>query len=272
MDVTMASPKGISAQNRNMLTALNAKLRGPFTARDAAMEIGYTVRGARRFLAYLAERGWLVRVSHGLYAPVPLDTFEPSEWRVDPWVVASKLYGPYYYIGGWSACEHWGLTDQLFNSTVVFTARRIRERKVEVQGLPMRLARTSQANIFGTRSAWRDNSRIQLSDASRTVVDILNSPTLGGGIDHVAEAVRSYFESERRDDAALEGYIRRLGNRAVFKRLGYLLEFLDIEADDLIAKCQAGKSSGIALLDPGSPASGPTRRRWNIRLNAAGLL
>ena len=272
MTITKVVPKGISGQKRNLLTVLNAKLNGPFTAREAAIELGYTVEGARRFLAYLAERGWLVRVSRGLYATVPLDTFEPSEWRIDPWVVASKLYGPSYYIGGWTACECWELTDQLFNSTVVFTTRRIRDKEVEVQGLTMRLARTNHGKIFGTKALWRDNTRVEVSDASRTVVDILNSPMLGGGIDHVANVLVAYFESEWRDDVALERYIRRLGNRAVFKRLGYLLEFLEVKADSLLASCYEGKSAGIALLDPDSPPSGPTLRRWNVRLNATGLL
>ena len=235
------------------------------------MALGYTVGGAQRFLAYLAARGWLVRVHRGLYATVPLDSVEPSEWRIDPWVVASKLYGPSYYLGGWTACEYWGLTDQIFNSTVVFTTRRIRNREVEIQGFPVLLAHTNHENIFGTRSVWRDNSRVTLSDASRTLVDVLDNPSLGGGIDHVADVLRAYFESERRDDIELDAYIRRLGNRAVFKRLGYLMEVLNIKAPELILKCQADKSAGVALLDPGLPARGPTRRRWNIRVNATGL-
>ena len=64
----------------------------------------------------LAERGWLVRARHGLCTPVPLDAATPADWVDDPWLIAAKLY-PTGYVGGWSACEHWGLTDQLFPSS-----------------------------------------------------------------------------------------------------------------------------------------------------------
>ena len=99
---------------------------------------------------------------------------------------------------------------------------------MEIQGLPMRLAHTRHKNIFGTRPVWRDNIRVEVSDAARAVVDILNSPTLGGGIDHIAEVLAAYFESEWRDDATLESYVWRLGNRAVFRRLSHLLESLGV--------------------------------------------
>ena len=268
MTVTDVTPKGISTGNRNLVTALNAEFGAPFTAGEAAPVLGYTPGGARRFLAYLAERGWLVRVHHGLYATVPLDASDPAGWLIDPWIVASKLYGPSYYLGGWTACEYWDLTEQIFNSTVVFTTRRIRSREKEIQGFPLRLKHTTSDKIFGTRSAWRDRNRVMLSDPTRTLVDVLDDPSLGGGIRHVADVLRAYFESEHRDDDLLSDYILRQGNRTVFKRLGYLLEAMDIEAPLLIQKCQAGMSAGVGLLDPSLPARGPVRRRWNIRVNA----
>ncbi len=268
MTVTKKPPKGISANNRNLLAALHASFKGPFTVAEAAAALNDTSGGARRFLAYLAERGWLVRIHQGLYATVPLDVVDPAEWRIDPWVVASKLYGPSYYLGGWTACEHWDLTEQLFNSTVVFTTRRTRGKQKEIQGFPVRLRHTAHNKIFGTRSIWRDNDRVKLSDPSRTLVDVLAYPPLGGGIRHVSDVLQAYFDSEVRDDSLLEDYIRRLGNHAVFKRMGYLLEILEIEAPQLIRNCLSGKSAGVSLLDPGLSVRGKVRRRWNLRLNA----
>ena len=48
--------------------------------------------------------------------------------------------------------------------------------------------------------------------------------------------VRAYFTSEHRDDRRLVEYGRRLGNQTVFKRLGFLVERLGIEAPDLLAE------------------------------------
>ena len=127
---TDTMPKGISGRNRRLLTLLHRSFAAPFSVQEAAAALCFAVPRTQRFLAYLAERGWLVRVHRGLYAPVPLDAEAPSEWKEDPWVVAAKLFGPSYYIGGWTACEHWDLTEQIFRETVVFTTRRVRSKEV----------------------------------------------------------------------------------------------------------------------------------------------
>ena len=271
MVTTSPAPKGISTRNRQLLTLLNRGFAGPFSVREAAIALDYTIDEARRFLAYLAARGWVVRVSRGFYATVPLDAIEPTEWREDPWLVASKVFGPACYIGGWTACEHWNLTDQLFNTTVLFTARKVRSTEADVQGSPLRIRHTRSDNIFGTRAVWRGQSRVDVSDPSRTLVDVLDSPELGGGIRHVAEVLEAYFDSEHLDESLLLEYGGRLGNRTVFKRLGYLIEVLDIEAPGLVQECRDQISAGMSLLDPSLPRRGHSRRRWNLRLNATVL-
>lgn len=126
---------------------------------------------------------------------------------------------------------------------------------------------TSQEKMFGTRPVWRDRTRVNLSDPSRTLVDVLDDPSLGGGIRHIVGMVNTYFSSEHRNDALLEDYIRQVGNRTGFKRLAYLLETLEVHAPVLLQACEKGVSSGVSLLDPGMPAQGPVLRRWNLRVN-----
>jgi predicted transcriptional regulator of viral defense system len=114
---------------------------------------------------------------------------------------------------------------------------------------------------------WRGQLRVAVSDPSRTIVDLLDEPALGGGIRHVAEMVEQYFAGELRADEQLLDYAQRLGNRTVFKRLGYLLESLGVDAPELVAACLNRQSSGITDLDPAVPATGHISTRWNLRLN-----
>ena len=250
-----------------MLTSLYRSVTGPFSVQEAADALSLSIPRAHRFLAYLAQRGWLVRVCRGLYAPIPLDAINPGDWREDPWVVASKLFGPDYYIGGWTACEHWDLTEQIFRETLVVTTKQVRSKEVDIQGFPFRIRRTSPRKTFGTKPVWRDQTRVYVSDPSRTVVDVLDDPTLGGGIRHIADMVHTYFRGEHRDDTLLEDYARRVGNRTSFKRLGYLLETLDVHAPSLLQACETSVSSGIGLLDPSLPHEGPVVWRWRLREN-----
>ncbi len=260
--------KGISQRNRELLTELHLATTGPFDVRQAGQALGPEPPRAHRLLAYWASRGWLTRIRRGLYATVPLEAKHPEEWRQDPWVVAAKIFAP-LYIGGWSACEHWGLSDQLFRVTIIVTAKAVRARHVTVQGFPFWLRRVRPAKLFGTRSVWRERIPIPVSDPTRTVVDLLDDPGLGGGIREVSGVLRTYLESSDRNDDLLLQYIEQLGNRAVFKRLGYLLEIISADVPAILDMCRRSKSAGVSLLDPSLPPKGPVLRRWNLRVNAA---
>lgn len=260
------APLGISARNRAQLATLHARQPGPFRASDAAAVLGLGIQRVRRLLSYLCQRGWLVRIRRGLYATVPLDTRDPAEWREEPWLVASREFGP-CYISGWSACEHWHLTDQIFRAIVVVSIRKLRSREVVIQHTKFLLRVRSPEKLFGTSRVWLHGASVDVADPSRTILDILDDPKIGGGIRHVAEVVAEYFESRHRDDARLLRYIERLGNRSVHKRLGYLLEALSIDAPELLQSCFELKSKGLSRLDPGVSANGRILRRWNLRVN-----
>jgi predicted transcriptional regulator of viral defense system len=199
---------------------------------------------------------------------VPLDARTSGEWSEDPWVVASRLFDP-CYIGGWSACEHWGLTEQIFRTILVVTARPVRNREAELQGVPYRLTVRAKETLFGTAPVWRGQSKVAVSDPSRTIVDILDDPRLGGGIRTCADIVHEYLASEHRDDELLIAYGDRLGNRTVFKRLGFILERTGEPATELIAACLDRRSAGLGKLDPSGADKGRIVRRWGLRANVS---
>ena len=216
-------------------------------------------------LAYLASRSWLSRVRRGLYTAVPLGASSPGDWHEDPWVVAVKTFAP-CYIGGWSACEHWELTEQMFRDVVVFTAQSTRSAEKQVQGTTFRLRHRPESLHFGTRAVWRNRTRVAVSDPSRTIADILDSPELGGGIRHVADIIVEYFSGEHTKVRDLVEYLDRLGNRTAFKRLGYILESIGM-VSDIVPLCRERISKGLSALDPTVAQPGRISKRWNLRIN-----
>ena len=263
----MRVAKGIGEKNRELLDLLHRKSTGPFTVADAAVLLGLERTKSRRLLAHLATCGWLSRIRQNTYAPVPLGATSPTDWREDPWVVAAKTFTP-CYLGGWTACEHWGLTEQLFRGVVVMTGKRPRKSTLEVQGTSFHLKFMSDEKRFGTKTVWRGQTQIQISDPSRTVIDMLDDPGVGGGIRQIADVLASYFGEPARNDAQLLEYARRLGNRTVFKRLGYLLEACGIDAPAVAEACHKEMSTGLSLLDPTAKPAGRILKRWNLRVNA----
>jgi len=262
----MNEGRGILEDNRGLLEELHRGFPGPFSTSEAARVWGLERSRARRLLAHMAEQGWLARLRRDLYITVPLGATTPREWRADPWVVAATVFAP-CYLGGWTACEQWGLTEQLFRDVVVVASRHITPRTQVIQETAFKIKVTSSERFFGLADVWRGPVRVPMSNPSRTIVDLLDDPRLGGGMRHIADVVTEYVQGELRNDEELLRFSDHLGNRTVFKRLGFLIETLSLDAAEVVAACKERMSSGLTLLDPSGPNGGRIYRRWGLRLN-----
>ncbi|MBU1809378.1 MAG: type IV toxin-antitoxin system AbiEi family antitoxin domain-containing protein [Candidatus Omnitrophica bacterium] len=263
----MKTTSGIDKKNRKLLDSLNRFGKNLFSVKDAAEIMELPIKNARLYLSYFERRGWLSRIKPGLYISVPLGIVNPQEYKENPWIVANKVFSP-CYIGGWSAAEHWDLTDQIFSSIFVFTGRLFRKKDVKIQSTDFVLKLVRMKNIRHTKSVWIENVKVQVSDPTQTIVDMLDDPAVGGGIRHVAEIVKNYFNSEHRDDSGLLKYISENNNRTIHKRLGHIIETLNIQAPNLIEVCRKNISAGYSILDPTIKNKGTFNRKWNLRVNA----
>lgn len=244
---------GLRAASREQLAAVLRHSKGTIAADDAAKALKVDRAAASRLLAGWATRGWLARVRRGVFVAVPLESSTADIALDDAWVVADKLFAP-CYIGGWSAAQHWGFTEQLSRSILVFTTRRPRARSVEARGSVFIVRTLKERAMFGLKQVWRGKTRLQLSDPTRTMVDMLDTPALGGGIRSVIEMLGAYFASPHRDPKLLIRYADRLGNKAVFKRLGYIAAIHLEGPPEIVKACRARLSAGNAKLDPKLPA------------------
>ena len=258
------SSHGISSSGRAELATVTGRRRFISPA-DAAAELGIDPPVAARKLAHWAEQGWLRRVRRGLYIAVPVEAEHPEGWSQDAILVANAVWSPCYFTG-WTAAGHWSLTEQIFRTTIVKTAQRVRASEVRLLDADYLLTHIPEDQMaWGVESLWQEEVRLHIADPARTVVDILDVPRIGGGIRHAAEILSAYLDEH--DALRLVGYAERLGNRAVFKRLGYLVETLGLDEPELIAACKERLSTGVALLDPDGPPEGPRVPAWGIRAN-----
>jgi len=238
----------------------------PFSIDQATETLGLPRTKVRSLLRYWCSRGWLSRLRRGIYITVPLEASNPSEWQEDPWVVAGTIFAP-CYIGGWSAAEHWDLTEQIFSDIIVFTQLPVRDRAPVVKRTRYVLTKVPEDKFFSLGPVWRNSVKVLLSSPSRTVADVLNAPRLGGGIKHIAEIIREYFVGEHRDDEELRSCLEKLNNRTAMKRLGFILETLEVEAPEIVAFCLDNISAGYSKLDPSVRVRGRLVRRWNLDVN-----
>lgn len=258
------SLSGISANGRaELATVLSVGRRfvRPEHVADA-LQVGSDE--AAKKLSRWAAQGWLRRVRRGLYIGVPVEAAHPSSWSEDPLVVAAEVW-PCYFTG-WTAANEWALSDQVFRTTVLKTTSRVRASAVRLLDHDYLISSTNEQDMrWGMKSQWKYESRLRFADPARTVIDILDAPKLGGGMRHGAEILGAYLDEH--DPATLVDYGDRIGNRAVFKRLGYSIEAMQRDLPTVVSACRDRVSAGISALDPDGPIAGRTSTRWGLRIN-----
>ena len=241
---------------------------GLITVESASTALRLPAKVASARLSRLGRSGWARRVRRGLYLILPLEA-EPGKNTTndDPWVLARELFSP-CYIGGWSAAEHWGLTEQLFRSTLVVTGAPTRSKEARFMGNDFRLFRVQPSQLTnGVIKVWRGAERIDVSSAERTLVDCLCTPELGGGTRHLAQMLREYLESDKKDVNRLIAVAKKSASGAAWKRLGYLAEVLGPDHETLTTVAARHLSEGLARLDPSVTKRGRLIKRWRLWVN-----
>jgi predicted transcriptional regulator of viral defense system len=249
--------------SRSRLAAVLRRGGDLITVDDAVAALNVTRTVAAKSLARWEQQHWLKRLRRGLYAPVPLALSHDEQVLEDPWALVPELFDP-AYIGGATAAHHWDLTEQLFRTIFVYTARPVRRTEEVIQETAFQLRHIEVSRIFGTKMIWRGRRKIQISDLHRTIIDLLDDPSSGGGIRHVEDCLRAYFAHKDVDVGRLIEYGDKFGNGAVFKRLGFLGERLNAPPA-LIAACSERLTTGNARLDP-ALESPRLVRRWRLRI------
>lgn len=263
MDELQPIPKG-----RGQLSRVLQSAGEIISIEDVTTTLQMDRRQATKLLARWNTQGWIKRLQRGLYAPVPIASLGQSQVLDDPWLIVPTLFGP-AYIGGWTAAEHWGLTEQIFRGVCVLTARSVRGKKKTIQGIDFSLRRISKRAMFGTKPLWRGRVKVEISNPAKTIIDMLDDPAIGGGIRHVSDCLEKYFSEKKGTAEELISIGERLANGAVFKRLGFLAERRG-GPDQLIEGCRERLTAGNAKLDPAVP-SRKLIKRWRVLVPSSWL-
>lgn len=258
----MTKISGLGKVDRKRLAEVIRGTKGTVSVSEATQILTTSSSDAAKMLARWASKGWLSRVRRGLYVPVPLESRTADVSLEDPWLIAERLYSP-CYIGGWTAAEYWDLTEQIFRTIVVMTLQKPRDRNPIIKETTFLVRTVSEKVMFGLKPIWRGQVKVSVSDPTRTILDILSDPQLGGGLRSAVDIFVNYLKSENKNIELVIEYAKRLGNGAVFKRLGFLLEQFFPEEKSGIKICQGMLTKGNAKFDPKFTAN-KLITRWRL--------
>ena len=156
----MSQIAGISGRRRSDLARVLSSTRNFITPDDVVTALELDPDTAAKRLARWAKDGWLRRVRRGLYIAVPVGVTNPSSWTDDALVVANEVW-PRCYFSGWTSANYWGLSEQVFRSTIVRTTARVRESPATLLDHDYLVSHVSEESLtWGLSTEWHGATRL----------------------------------------------------------------------------------------------------------------
>jgi predicted transcriptional regulator of viral defense system len=263
----MKEISGLGKLDRKRLGEIIRRTKGIIGVEEASDILKVTSTDAAKMLSRWSKKGWLARISRGVYIHIPLESRTLDIPLEEPWIIAERLFAP-CYIGGWSAAQHWDLTEQIFRSVVVMTKQNPRNHTPIIRGTKFILRTISDKAMFGISPVWKGQVKVSVSNPTKTIIDMLNDPRIGGGIRSTVDMFINYMKSKDKNIDLLIEYTKRLGNGAVFKRIGFLLENYAPDEKSAINTCKSQLTKGNVKLDPKLGAD-KLVTRWRLWIPAS---
>jgi len=248
------------------LDKINEQNKKCFTIDEAYLLLSDSAKdNVKRMLSNMTKRGLLMRVKEGLYYLIPFDqdakTFMP-DWHL---IAGYLVNDAKHYIGYFSALQIHNLTTQPNLREQIVVNKQIKPSTLFVKEIPFQFVYHNEKHFFGNKKTWIDSfNRVQCSDLEKTIIDCLFKPGYAGGITEITKAI--YKIKDKIDYSKILQYAKRFDSQAVIKRLGFLLELLEIK-HCAIEELKKNRTNSVVLLEPSYPKEGKTISRWAIQQN-----
>lgn len=267
-------PESYGIQLFRQLIQQNKRIFDMKDAASAASIENIPHASLNKILSNLAKRGRILRLRRGLYTCIG---WLPEETHLHPFIISNHLVQP-SAISHWSALQQHGLTEQIPQvitastpSKVVFPS--MRQKKAtskekhtwEVEGIHYEYISIQKKHFFGIEKTWIDEHfQIAITDKERTLLDIFIFPKIFGGMGEalgILENALPILDIEK-----LISYAIQYNKKSLIKRLGWTLEYLEVDSHYLLP-LQEIPMHYFCRLDPQGTATGTCDSHWMIQNN-----
>ena len=257
--------KNLSKSETKLLATLSAEGKDVFSFDDAKKILAGDRSRIKQALYILSDKGWVKNLERGKYLIVPLEAIASGSWSEEAFVIAANLVDP-YAIAYWSSLNYYGYTEQISRTVFVETTKRKFKTETEVLGIPYKFVTLTPHKFFGITTIGFGNKKAAITDKEKTIIDCMDHPEYCGGIVEAAKGLAYAFD-DNIDIKKLTSYAKKMNNKAIFKRLGYLSEILHLPVAHYVEQWRHMISPGYAVLDPLSAKTGKYNSKWHVRVN-----
>lgn len=121
------------------------------------------------------------------------------------------------YVSFWTACAYYGWTEQQVKTVQVVSTKQFPKIKMHPYA-DVETTTTLPKRMFG----YCNIDTVPIAEKERLIIDILSKPEKCGGLDELKKCIAHAWPEISQKKLLL--YLNRFGDKALFARLGYLLE------------------------------------------------
>jgi len=258
--------KNISTQSNELLAHFNGIEKLCFKSSEAFEVLSKSSKPTvNQLLSDMTKRGLLMRIKDGVYYIIPYEK-DPESFMPDWHMLTENLVnGIDHYIGYYSALQIHNLITQPSLKQQIVVAKQIRPSTINIKDVTFQFIYHNLDHFFGIKKIWIDNfHKVKSSDLEKTFIDCLFKPDYAGGIVEIARAI--YISKDKIQFDKLLEYAKQFNSQAVIKRLGFLLEAMEIN-QSITKDLQRIKTASYVVLDTELPKDGKLLSKWSILQN-----
>ncbi|MCJ7790412.1 MAG: hypothetical protein MUP69_09620 [Candidatus Atribacteria bacterium] len=257
-------------ENEKTLGKISAKLirklydedRPIFKINHAQKILGKSYNAIADLLSDLVKRKIIVRLKAGKYLIIPQE-MGSGENYLGNWYIAGKeiVNSHKYYIAFYSAMNYWGmLTQPLIKIFIATPKRQIIPHEMIGK---MIFVSVKEKSIWGIKEEWiNSKEKIRISNIEKTIIDCLTYPQYCGGITEIAKGI--WIVKDKINYKILLNYVNRHNKNVVAKRLGYLLELLNIGDSNIILELKKFVKDRYDLFDSTLSLKRINKNSWRL--------
>lgn len=252
----------LGPRETELIMGLEKENKTVFTIQDAKQILGEKGPAVKKVIYRLKNKNRITQIERGKYILSPARAGVEGFWSEHSYKIVPVLIEE-YYISYWSALNYWELTDQLPKITYVACKRS--KDSIEVKGQRIKFIKIDDKKFYGYTEEKMDEKGFNIATIEKTIIDSLDKPNHAGGIKTVVKGLKS-----KKDDIDFEKLVEfanRFPNQAVKRRLGHLLDELNILTPNL-EKSLLEDFKGYRWLDyTESKHDFEYDKKWGLKVN-----
>lgn len=235
-----------------------------FTLDDACAISGKSRQQISNFLRDLVNREILARIKSGVFLILQMGH---ESTQLDNWPIIAHFLadGNDYFISYYSAMRLHGMTTHPLLDVTLTMSKRNKSKKIH--NISYQFIYIKPEHFWGADPLWvSKQNKVWISDLERTLLDGFDRPELCGGIIEVVKGI--WTKQKDINWTKLVEYAKNYHSKAAVKRLGYILEKLNIGIECIhhLEKIIEPRKDYI-LLDPNGAKAGSFLSRWRVQQN-----